>query len=68
MTDLEGRKSGPSCPGSFQVDTDALDEAVRRLPILWCYVVNVVVPKRYIGLIRAEYRLVLKEREKQRGQ
>ena len=68
MSDLEGRKSGPSCPGSFQVDTDALDEAVRRFPVLLHYGAKDFVPERYQGYVCAEYRLVLKEREKQRGQ
>lgn len=47
------------------IDTDALDEAVRRFPkLLRCN----FVPDRYVWYVRAEYRLVLKERENRRGQ
>ena len=48
------------------IDTDALDEAVRRFPKLFRGFRN-FLSENYMWYIRAEYRLVLKEREKRRG-
>lgn len=61
MTDLDQQDR--------RIDTDALDEAVRRFPQLFRDGGRELVSERslYPGFVRAEYRRVLKEREKRRG-